>query len=98
MGGPDISPAYPFVYFTSYSNLKKYEQNNVDWGQPTDDFMFRQNDIIDFGGVKFKQKHMYGYSMVDKDLFVNIHLSKMECTESDSTTMRQILSSLTRKK
>ena len=98
IGGPDISPAYPFAYFSNYSNLKKYEKNNIDWGQPTDDFMFRQNNITEFEGAKINQKHMYGYSMVDKDLFVNIHLSKTEYTKSDSTTMRQILNSLTRKK
>src|SRR6185295_3324527 len=98
IGGPDISPAYPFAYFSNYSNLKKYEKNNIDWGQPTDDFMFRQNNITEFEGAKINQKHLYGYSMVDKDLFVNIHLSKTEYTKSDSTTMRQILNSLTRKK
>ena len=98
IGGPDISPAYPFAYFSNFSNLKKYEKNNIEWGQPTDDFMFRQNDITEFEGAKVNQKHMYGYSMVDKDLFVNIHLSKTEYTKSDSTTMRQILNSLTRKK
>jgi hypothetical protein len=94
IGGPDISPAYPFTYFTTYSNLKKYEENAFSWGQPNDDFMFQQNDIINFDGVKINQKHMYGYCMVDKDLFVNIHLSKVHCTSEDSTTMRQILSSL----
>jgi hypothetical protein len=97
-GGPDVSPAYPFAYFANYSNLKKYEKNNVDWGEPTDDFMFRQNDLPEFEGVKVNQKHMYGYAMVDKDLFVNIHLSKTAYTKSDSTTMREILNSLTRKK
>lgn len=96
MGGPDISPAYPFTYFTTYSNLKKYEENAASWGQPSDDFMFQQNDITNFNGVKISQKHMYGYCMVDKDLFVNIHLSKVACSSADSTAMRQILSSLTK--
>jgi hypothetical protein len=98
IGGPDISPAYPFTYFTTHSNLKKYEENTSSWGQPTDDFMFQQNDITNFNGAKFNQKHMYGYCMVDNDLFVNIHLSKVNCTSADSTTMRQILNSLTKLK
>lgn len=98
MDGPDISPVYPFAYFSNYSNLKKYEKNNVDWGQPSDDFMFRQNDITEFAGAKINQKHMYGYSMVDKDLFVNVHLSKTGYSEADSTAMREILNTLTRKK
>lgn len=98
MGGPDLSPAYPFTYFTTYSNLKKFEENTSSWGQPTDDFMFQQNDITNFNGVKISQKHMYGYCMADNDLFVNIHLSKVNCTSADSTIMRQILSSLTKLK
>jgi hypothetical protein len=98
IGGPDISPAYPFTYFTTYSNLKKYEENSSSWGEPSDDFMFQQNDITSFNGIKINQKHMYGYCMIDKDLFVNIHLSKVNCSKEDSTTMRQILSSLTRLK
>ncbi|BEV04490.1 hypothetical protein [Chryseobacterium gambrini] len=98
IGGPDISPAYPFAYFSNYSNLKKYESNVENWGKPTDNFMFRQNDITEFQGIKMKQKHMYAYFMADKDLFVNIHLSKTDFTPTDSTAMRQILSSLTKKK
>jgi len=98
MGGPDISPAYPFTYFTTYSNLKKYEENVNSWGQASDDFMFQQNDITNFNGVKVDQKHMYGYCMADKDLFVNIHLSKVNCSSADSTTMRAILDSLTKMK
>lgn len=98
IGGPDTSPAYPFAYFSNYSNLKKYEVNVENWGQATDDFMFRQNDILEFQGLKTKQKHMYAYFMADKDLFVNIHLSKIDFTISDSTAMREILNSLTKKK
>lgn len=98
INGPDISPAYPFAYFSNYSNLKKYEKNNVDWGQPSDDFMFRQNDITEFAGAKINQKHMYGYAMMDKDLFVNVHLSMTGYSKSDSTAMREILNTLTRKK
>jgi hypothetical protein len=49
-------------------------------------------------GTQFSQKHMYGYAMVDKDLFVNVHLSKTGCSASDSTEMIDILQSLTLKK
>jgi hypothetical protein len=98
IGAPEISPAYPFAYFTNYSNLKKYEENVAAWGGASDDFMFQQNDIKNFNGAKVSQKHMYGYCMVDSDLFVNIHLSKMNCSSADSTKMRQILSSLAKVK
>ncbi|HCW06291.1 MAG TPA: hypothetical protein DGG95_02880 [Cytophagales bacterium] len=98
MNGPEINAAYAFAYFINYSNLKKYEDNNASWGQATDDFMFQQNDIRNFNGIKINQKHMYAYCMPDKDLFVNIHLSKVNCTAEDSTTMRQILMSLSKLK
>ena len=97
ISGPDKSPAYPYAYFKNYSNLKSMERNDSSWGKPTDDFMFRQNDVV-IDGTQFSQKHMYGYAMVDKDLFVNIHLSKTGCSTSDSTEMMDILKSLTIKK
>jgi hypothetical protein len=97
IGGPDISPAYPLAYFSNYSNLKTMERNNEDWGKPTDDFMFRQNNVV-VDGTNFTQKHMYGYAMLGKDLFVNIHLSKVACSSTDSVEMRAILTSLTVKK
>ncbi len=97
ISGPDMSPAYPFAYFSNYSNLKSMERNNEDWGKPTDDFMFRQNNVV-VDGSSFTQKHMYGYAMLDKDLFVNIHLSKVACTAADSLEMMGILKSLTVKK
>ena len=83
----------PFAYFSENSNLKKYEINAENWGKMTDDFMFRQNDISEFEGVKIHQKHMYAYTMFDKDLFVIIHLSKVNYSPQDSTTMRTILNS-----
>jgi hypothetical protein len=94
LAGPAISPAYPFAYFKNYSNLKQYEKNDSEWGLATDDFMFRQNDITEFGGAKINQKHMYGYCMVNENLFVNIHLSKVEYTAADSLAMRQLLNTL----
>jgi hypothetical protein len=97
MSGPERSPAYPYAYFKSYSNLKSMEKNDSSWGKPTDDFMFRQNDVL-IEGTNFSQKHMYAYAMVDKDLFVNIHFSKLGCSTSDSTALMDILNSLTIKK
>jgi hypothetical protein len=91
------SPIIPLTYFLN-GNLKKYEKNNEMWGEPTDDFMFRQNDITDFEGIKTKQKHMYAYGMFGQDLFINVHLSKVNYTAKDSVTMREILSSLQKKK
>jgi len=95
ISGPDISPAYPYAYFKNYSNLKSMEKNDSSWGKPTDDFMYRQNDV---SMGNFLQKHMYAYAMVDKDLFVNVHLSKVACSASDSTEMVDILKSLVIKK
>ena len=97
IGGPDKSPAYAYSYFKNYSKLKSTEKNDSSWGKPTDDFMFRQNDVF-FEGTTFSQKHMYGYAMVDNDLFVNIHLSKTSCSPFDSTEMVDILKSLVIKK
>lgn len=95
--GGTTSPIIPFTYFLN-SNLKPYERNNKNWGEATDDFMFRQNDILEFNGMQIKQKHMYAYCMFNKDLFVNIHLSKINYTPEDSTSMRQILDGLQKKK
>lgn len=97
IGGPDVSPAYPYSYFKNYSNLKSMERNDSSWGAPIDDFMFRQNDVV-INGTDFTQKNMYAYAMLGKDLFVNVHLSKGECSPSDSSSMIEMLKSLTIKK
>ena len=88
----------PYIYFSSGGNLKPYEKNDKAWGAAEDDFMFRQADIFDFRGMKVNQKHMYAYAMFAPDLFVNIHLSKENCTPADSTIMRKILDGLKKKK
>ena len=59
----------------------------------TDDFMFRKN-VINLQGSKISQNHMYGYSMFGNDLFVIVHLSKMNCSETDLREMEGILNSL----
>ncbi|OQP65874.1 hypothetical protein A3860_14870 [Niastella vici] len=87
----------PFAYFSENSNLKKYETNVENWGKMTDDFMFRQNDITEYEGIKIRQKHMYAYTMFDKDLFVIVHLSKTNYSSFDSTTMRTILDNFKKK-
>ena len=90
---PENSPVFPYSYFKNYSNLKSMETNDKSWGEMTDDFMFRENEI-NIEGTKFTQKHMYGYAMFGNDLFVNVHLSKMNCTEEDIVEMKEILNSL----
>ncbi|MFT3680826.1 MAG: hypothetical protein QM791_11175 [Ferruginibacter sp.] len=97
VNGPDNSPAYPYAYFKNYSKLKSMEKNDSSWGKPTDDFMFRQNDIV-VESAHFTQKHMYGYTMLDKDIFVNVHLSKTGCTPADSTELMGMLQSLIKTK
>ena len=96
--GPISSPLYPHTYFSSYSNLKKYESNEANWGNMNDDFMFRHADVKEVAGTKINQKHMYGFAMFGDDLFVNVHLSKTDCTVADSTSMREILTTLRKKK
>lgn len=95
--GQTTSPILPLTHFMN-SNLRKYEQNNQIWGEATDDFMFKQNDILEVERKKINQKNMYAYCMFDKNLFVNIHLSKINCTSKDSISMRQILDGLKKKK
>ena len=90
---PENSPIFAYSYFKNYSNLKKMEENEQSWGEITDDFMFRKNEI-NFSGSKIKQMNMYGYAMYGNDLFVNVHLSKMNCSESDLSEMEEIINSL----
>jgi hypothetical protein len=90
---PENSPIFAYAYFKNYSNLKSMEKNDSSWGELTDEFMFRKNEMP-IEGTKFAQTNMYGYAMFGKDLFVNIHLSKMNCSESDKEEMIQILNSL----
>ncbi|MES2545425.1 MAG: hypothetical protein V4548_11100 [Bacteroidota bacterium] len=90
---PENSPVFAYSYFKNYSNLKKMEENDESWGEVTDDFMFRKNEI-NFEGSKVKQTHMYGYAMYGTDLFVNVHLSKINCSAQDLKDMEDILNSL----
>lgn len=90
----DNSPAFPQTYFTKYSNLADLETNKIKWGKPDEDFMFSQSDIKEYNGIKINQKHMYGYAMFRKNLFVSVHLSKVHCKSKDSVTMMNILNSL----
>jgi hypothetical protein len=90
--GDSIKAGIPYTFFSMNSQLRKYEANKVSWGEITDEFMFRQNDIILTPTVK--QKHMYGYCRFGNDLFVSVHFSKANCSASDSIAMRQMLASL----
>ena len=98
INGPEASPAYPLTYFATYSNTKEFETNDQKWGDPAADFMFRQMDIKEFKGEMVNQKNMFAYAMFGNNLFVNIHLSKVNCTPADSVEMRQILEALKKKK
>ena len=69
------------------------EKNDTPWGAPTDEFMFRKHDI-DIQGTQFSQTHMYGYAMFGKDLFVNIHISKINPTPEEQAQMVAMLNSL----
>jgi|SRR6478735_5281212 len=90
--GESTMAGIPFIFFSSNSQLRKYEINQSSWGEVTDEFMFRQNDII--VTPTLKQKHMYGYCGFGKDLFVQVHFSKGNCSAADSIAMRQMLASL----
>lgn len=94
---PENSPIFAYTYFKNYSNLKSMETNDKSWGEMTDDFMFREN-VINIKGSKITQNHMYGYAMFGDDLFVNVHLSKMNCTEEEVSEMKEILNSLRKEK
>lgn len=90
---PKDTPMFAYAYFKNYSNLKSMEKNDQNWGEPTNDFMFREN-IIEIGSTNVTQNHMYGYAMFGDDLFVNVHLSKMNCSADDISEMKEILNSL----
>lgn len=92
--GAKYGPVFPYTYFSTYSKLKKYEINEDSWDEPTQKFMYRQCDIFQFEGIKISQKHMYAYCMFGKNVFVNIHLSKENCSASDSTIMRHLLENI----
>lgn len=87
------SPMFAYAYFKNFSNLKSMEVDDQSWGLASDDFMFRKNKVP-LEGTNFVQTHMYGYAMFGNDLFVNIHLSKMNCSENDTKEMEAILNSL----
>ena len=95
--GGQILTGIPFAFFSESSNLKKLERNQKAGGNMEDNFMFGQCDILEIACLKVTQKHMYTYGMFDKDLFVNIHLTKINYTVNDSTEMRKILKSISKK-
>jgi len=90
---PSNSPVFAYSYFKNYSNLKSMETNDKSWGDMTDDFMFREN-VVPIKGTEFTQNHMYGYAMFGNDLFVNVHLSKMNGTPEEIAEIKEILNSL----
>lgn len=97
VNGPAVSPIYPLSYFMTSNKLKEFEENKQTWGTPSDEFMFRHAHINEFQGVKLEQKNMYAYTMFGNDIFVQVHMSKILCSTSDSVEMRNMLSSLKKK-
>jgi hypothetical protein len=91
---PETSPVLAMVHFSMTSPTKELERNEATWGQPEDDFVFRQVDIPEFQGKELPQKNMFAYTMIGKDMFVDVHLSKVLCTPADSLVMRNILGTL----
>lgn len=85
------------AYFTVNSATRKYEKNANFWGKATDPFMFRHMDIPEYEGTVVNQKNIFAYTMFENDLFVNVHLSKINCTAEDSILMRNFLTGLTKK-
>lgn len=90
--GLEGNPLLPATYFLSNNNTAKYETDNKSWEDTA--FYYRDYNIETFGTLKVHQKNMKAYCMYDKDLFVQVHLSKPNYSDADSALMRSILNSL----
>ncbi|HVI47234.1 MAG TPA: hypothetical protein VM802_20315 [Chitinophaga sp.] len=98
---PFNSPLIAMSFFSRSvdQGLIKYESNEQHWGNYTADFMFRQYDIVkDDRGNTINQKTMFGYCVIDEDLWVSIRLRKDHCTTADAAVMHQILDNFRKKK
>ncbi|HLP18993.1 MAG TPA: hypothetical protein VK174_01755 [Chitinophagales bacterium] len=90
--GLESSPMLPAAYFLSNNPTASIETSKKSWDDST--FFYRDYNIEQVEGLSVHQKNMKAYCMYDKDLFVQIHLSKLKYTDSDSADMRSILNSL----
>ncbi len=95
---PEVSPIYPFTYFSLNNKMASDEAMKEQWGDSQGDFLYRQAHIAKIGGMPVEQKNMYAYGMLYTDLFVAVHISKMMCTPEDSTEIRTIIESVQKKK
>lgn len=90
--GIENNPILPYTYFLTTSRTSKIESGKSSWDN--DDFYYQDSNIEEFSGVKVHQKNMKAYCMYDDDLFVQVHLSKINYTPEDSVEMRNILNSI----
>jgi hypothetical protein len=93
----ETSPALPLKYFSENADMKQYETNEKSWGDPKGSFMFRSTDVPVYGGQEINQKKLFAYTQFNKELFVSIELSKVDCSNADFSTMRNMMASLQKK-
>ena len=69
--------------------IKSYSQKREYYSIKYDD-----GETEEFNGIKAHQKNIKAYCMYDFDLFVQIHISKLNYTASDSIQMMEIISTM----
>jgi len=86
------NPIIPYAFFIEKSRTTALEENANSWNN--EDFYFLDTNIEAFNSVKAHQKNIKAYCMYDFDLFVQIHLSKLNYTVTDSIQMMSIVNTL----
>lgn len=89
---PKYSPTFAQTYFMQHNPDASLLTNMEKWGDAHHEFSYSQADLKDDN-----VKRMYAYGMLDDALFVQIMLSKKDCTPQDSIAMRSILEELKKK-
>ena len=85
-------PIIPYTFFLEKSKTIKIESRIKSWNN--EDFYFHDSNIEEFNGIKVHQKNIKAYCMYDFDLFVQIHISKLNYTPSDSIQMMEVLNTM----
>jgi hypothetical protein len=85
-------PIVPFAFFLDKSRTVKMESKVKTWHN--EDFYFKDSNIEDFNGIKAHQKNINAYCMYGYDLFVKIHISKLNYSPADSIKMMKILNTI----